>query len=104
MQHNGIPTITDVCWADEKSYSFCFKGAPHHSIVAVSTVGIMRKGEERLVFRKGFDRMMEVLEPTRVIFNGEMPEEFIAEYRSSTSFKAYPCWTRMMKEQTNGTR
>ncbi|PLS27300.1 DUF4417 domain-containing protein [Bifidobacterium parmae] len=107
MQRNGIPTITDVCWADKDTYGFCFKGAPHHSIVSVSTVGIMNKLDEQLVFRRGFDRMMQILEPTRVIFNGAMPEEFVAEYRSTTAFKAYPCWTRMMKElkeDSNGTR
>lgn len=104
LQRNGIPVITDVCWADESSYEFCFKGAPHHSIIAVSTVGIMNKVEEYRAFHKGFDRMMEILEPSRVIFNGVMPEEFISPYSSTTSFKAYPCWTRMMKENAHGTR
>ncbi|WP_165775785.1 DUF4417 domain-containing protein [Bifidobacterium scaligerum] len=104
MQRNGIPVITDVCWADEPSYKFCFKGAPRRNIISISTVGIMTKTEERVVFRKGLDKMMEILEPTRVVVNGEMPEEFIEQYQSTTVFKAYPCWTRMMKEAANGSR
>ena len=77
-QSLGIDVIPDVVWGDKKSFAYCFDGIPKHSTVAVSTVGVTRdsdwNGETDNLFRAGYDEMMKRLEPTAVIFYGDMME------------------------------
>lgn len=77
-QSLGIDVIPDVIWGEEKSYEFCFDGLPKHSTVAVSSVGVKRddmwNGKEDNLFLKGYNEMMRRLEPTAVLFYGDMIE------------------------------
>ena len=41
-QRLGIKVIPTISWSDEKSFEYCFKGVEEGSIVAVSTVGVLR--------------------------------------------------------------
>lgn len=70
----GIPIIPDVVWGDEESYKFCFLGLPKHSTVAVSTVGVTNdddwNNKADSLFVKGYNEMMNRLEPTTVILYG----------------------------------
>ena len=59
-----IPTIS---WSDERSFEWCFDGEPHNSVVSVSTIGIMRTKETQKAFTKGYDKMLEVVEPTQIL-------------------------------------
>lgn len=75
-QENGIAVIPTVSWSDERSYSFCFKGIPKNSAVAISTVGT-RNPEVREHFIRGFMEMLRQLKPCTLIVYGEhMPLEF----------------------------
>lgn len=66
-QSMGLCVIPTVTWADEDSYSFCFDGITKHSSVAVSTVGCKKSKPS---FLKGYDKMLEVIEPEMVICYG----------------------------------
>ena len=70
----GLDIIPDVVWGDEESYKFCFLGIPKHSTVAVSTVGVTNDAEwnnkDNNLFLKGYEEMMNRLEPTTVILYG----------------------------------
>ncbi|MBR6364569.1 MAG: DUF4417 domain-containing protein, partial [Lachnospiraceae bacterium] len=35
---NGIPVINNVRWGTEETWSYCFDGIPHNSIVSIGTV------------------------------------------------------------------
>lgn len=75
-QENNIDVIPNVTWTDEASYEYCFLGIPKHSTVAIGTVGINSKAKKE-EFKKGFEKMIEVLEPKTLIVYGEtMPVEF----------------------------
>ena len=75
-QSLGIDVIPDVVWGTRDSFQFCFDGIPKHSTVAVSTVGVKRdkdwNNETSSLFRDGYNEMLERLEPTAVMFYGDM--------------------------------
>ena len=77
-QSLGIDVIPDVVWGEKKSFDFCFDGIPKHSTVAVSTVGVKRdkewNNETASLFRDGYNEMLKRLEPTTILFYGDMIE------------------------------
>ena len=77
-----IPTVS---WAQPSSYRFCFDGIEKHCIVAVGMIGCKH---ERVAFMRGYNTMMEIIEPEAVICLGvpfpEMSGNIIAvDYLSS---------------------
>ena len=73
-QTNGIEVIPNVSWSDEFSFSYCFDGLPKNSTLAVSSVGCMKNPKALLNFCKGFEAMMDSLQPRQVIVFGQLPE------------------------------
>ena len=77
-QSLGLDVIPDVVWGEKKSFDFCFDGIPKHSTVAVSTVGVKRDKDWNnatdSLFRDGYNAMLERLEPTTILFYGDMIE------------------------------
>ena len=75
-QSMGIDVIPDVIWGRKDSYDFCFEGIPKHSTVAISTVGVKRdkewNNEKDSLFRDGYNEMLKRLEPTTILFYGDM--------------------------------
>jgi len=75
-QSLGIDVIPDVVWGTKESFDFCFDGIPKHSTVAVSTVGVKRdkdwNNETDSLFREGYNEMLKRLEPTTILFYGDM--------------------------------
>lgn len=60
-----IPTVT---WADERTYDICFNYIEKGSIVAISTVGIIRNKE---LFLKGFNEMIKRIKPSLILVRGK---------------------------------
>ena len=75
MQEIGCLVYPTVTWSDERSLEWCFEGEPSHSTVCVSSVGMMKKKEDRILFMRGYDKMLEVLEPETILFYGSIPKE-----------------------------
>lgn len=73
-QDNGIIVIPNVTWSDENSFDWCFDGLPQNSTLAVSSVGCTKNTKALLNFCKGFVEMEKRLNPTNIIFYGEVPE------------------------------
>lgn len=73
-QKNGMTVIPTINWSDENSYKWCFDGEPLHSIVAVSSVGTQAEKTSKFLFAKGFYTMLERLEPSMVLFYGDIPK------------------------------
>lgn len=89
-QSLGIDVIPDVVWGEKKSFKFCFDGIPKHSTVAVSTVGVKRdkewNNETDSLFRDGYNEMLKRLEPTTILFYGDMIEGLEGNIIRSPSF------------------
>ena len=75
MQDIGCTVYPTVTWSDERSLAWCFDGEPRHSTVCVSSVGTMKKKEDRVLFMQGYERMLEILEPETILFYGPVPKE-----------------------------
>ena len=72
---HGINVIPTICWSDQDSFEWCFDGEPAHSVVAVSTVGTQRSKGTKQKFLDGYFEMVDRLQPTQIIFYGNVPEE-----------------------------
>ena len=75
MQANCICTIPTVCWSNVNSFEWCFCGIPRNSTIAVSSTGTQKSKETKVKFLKGYMKMLEVLEPTKIIFFDDVPQE-----------------------------
>lgn len=70
-QRCGIDVIPTLQWSDERSFDFAFRGLPEESVVAVSTVGVMRSKSAIKLFRQGMHRALCELRPRTVIMYGK---------------------------------
>lgn len=75
MQSIGCRVYPTITWSDARSLEWCFDGEPFRSTVCVSNVGMQKNKGNRKLFLDGWFRMMEVLEPETIIFNGKVPGE-----------------------------
>lgn len=74
MQSLGMRVYFSVMWTgDDSSFDWCFEGAPVGGCVAVSAVGTQRFW--RREFMRGYDAMLERLQPETIIFYGPVPKE-----------------------------
>lgn len=86
----GIPVIPNIRWTNEKSYSFCFLGIPKNYIVSISTHGCCKTKEQKVLFRNGLSKMLEVLEPADVIVHGFMPKIVFDGFEKRARFHRFP--------------
>lgn len=75
MELFGIKVIPTVGWSDKESFKWCFDGEPRKSIVAVSSIGTQKDKESKQLFLEGYNKMLEVLKPTKILFWGNIPNE-----------------------------
>lgn len=69
-----MKVIPVACWSDRRSFDFCFDGMPKNSLIAVSSVGVCRNKEAKENFTVGYEKMIETLEPTQILWYGrELP-------------------------------
>lgn len=74
-QRFGCKVIPSIGWIDRDSYSWCFSGEPEGGTVAVSSVGVMKNRDARKLFVDGYREMMTRLQPDKIIFFGDVPDE-----------------------------
>lgn len=86
----GIPVIPNIRWTNEKSYEFCFSGIPKSYIVSISTHGCCKTEQQKLIFKNGLSKMLEVLKPTDVIVHGYMPKTIFEDFKNLTRFHRFP--------------
>ena len=84
-QSKGLLVIPTISWSNAQSYSFCFDGVEKGSVVAVGMIGCKH---EKLGFMRGYNAMLERIEPSVIIYFGspfkEMKGNVIAvDYLSS---------------------
>ena len=66
-QKAGINVIPTVCWSDEKSFEYCFKGIAKNSIVSVSSIGMLADWQISY-FMEGYNAMIQELNPSKILF------------------------------------
>lgn len=75
LQENGIHVIPTVCWSSRESFEWCFDGEPVGGTVAVSSVGCCRDRQVKKLFLEGYHEMLLRLEPEKILFYGQVPDE-----------------------------
>lgn len=84
-QSKGLTVIPTVSWGLAQSFDFCFDGIERNSTVALGMVGCKRS---KLNFMRGYEVMLEKLQPESIIcFGAPFPEMqgnlFTVDYRES---------------------
>lgn len=87
MQYHGIKVIPTISWSDEKSFKWCFDGEPTQGTVSVSAVGTQMNNKSKYLFMQGYREMIKRLEPTTIIFYGNIPEECTGNIVRINSFQ-----------------
>lgn len=67
-QDSGLTVIPTVSWAQPSSFRFCFDGIEKNSVVAVGMIGCKH---ERVSFMRGYNAMLDSIEPEAIICFGE---------------------------------
>lgn len=66
-QAHGLTVYPTVSWGLAPTYDFCFDGVEKNAVVAVGMIGCKRN---KLMFMRGYDAMLERLEPQAIICFG----------------------------------
>ena len=69
-QKQEIKVIPTISWADDDTYSFCFKGIPKGSIVSISTVGVIKNIKATELWKKGVNEMIKQIKPSKILIYG----------------------------------
>lgn len=85
-QAHGLTVVPSVTWSDVRSFSYCFSGLEHGSVVAISTVGCCSPFEGRSAFMRGFEALVTHVAPRLVLCIGT---PFIEMYDANTSILAW---------------
>ena len=94
-QSNGINVIPTVSWSDEHSFDFCFNGILKNSVVAISNIGC-RTEDDKLIFDLGFNEMIKMLEPSKIIF--QCNKKNASSYKNSNIVFIDSYWERKRKQ------
>lgn len=71
-QEHGLTVIPTISWSTPTSFAFCFDGVEKNSIVAIGMIGCK---QERLAFMRGYNAMLEHIQPEAIIcFGSPFPE------------------------------
>ena len=74
-QRVGMTVVPTVGWIGKDSFSWCFDGEPEGGTVAVSSEGTQKNPESRKLFLDGYKEMLVRLQPEKIIFFGDVPNE-----------------------------
>ena len=80
LQENGIKVIPNIRFGDRRTYRICCDGIQKHCVVAVGTHGNLKLLEDREIFLKGLDIIVNRLEPTVIVVYGAAPEKYFKKY------------------------
>ena len=84
-QSKGLSVIPTISWSTPRSYDFCFDGVEQNAPVAIGMIGCKRN---HLTFMRGYNAMLERLNPSIIICFGlpfpDMEGNIISvDYRNS---------------------
>ena len=89
-QQHGVRMIANVSWSNPASFSYAFLGIPKHSVIGINCSGIVSNDAAKYLWRKGYEKAIELLEPLLIIRYGDrMPgeREDISVYFDNSNLK-----------------
>ena len=97
LQEKGVDVIPTIAWGDHDSFSWCFDGEPVGGCVAVSSVGTQQSKESRKLFLEGYKEMISRLNPSEILFYGNVPDGCSGNIIQIKSFQE-----RLKEDKKNG--
>ena len=71
-QSKGLSVIPTISWGLAQSFDFCFDGVENNGIVAIGMIGCKK---DRLRFMRGYNALLERVNPKQIIcFGTPFPE------------------------------
>lgn len=97
FQKHGIPVIPNVRWGTSETWSYCFDGIPLNGIIAIGVVASgIHKNENRLYFKNGLMKAIELLKPQTIIIYGSDNYDLFDEIRNQgIKIVAFPSKTSL---------
>lgn len=71
-QSKGLTVIPTISWSNAQSYPFCFDGVENNAVISVGMIGCK---SNKLGFLRGYDKMLEKINPLAIICYGKPFEE-----------------------------
>jgi hypothetical protein len=72
---NGIPVIANYRHGTEETFDFCLDGIPENAFVCISTLGSLKKIENRKRIKVGLEQLVKMKKPKGVIVYGAAPKD-----------------------------
>lgn len=99
-QRAGLQVIPTAQWSDERSFEFCFDGAPIGGVHAVSTVGVLHRSQRASgvpeAFELGLRALVERCRPDILLCYGErLPEGILPE---GLEVRVYQPWQARLRD------
>ncbi len=82
-QDKGFKVIPTIEWGQENTFDFCFDGIEKGSVVAVSTY---RREKYEKEYMKGYNKMMEIIQPSAIICYGQVFNEMTGNIKCIQPF------------------
>lgn len=106
-QRNGVHSIPNVRWADDRTFEISCLGVPRCSTIAIGSLGCLRDRDNRRWFIEGLRYVVDRLEPTTIVVYGSTPNGIFGQYeqRGIRILRfASKCERAHSKRVENGTR
>jgi len=81
LQSKGIQIIPNIRFGDERTYQLCCDGIEKHSVISIGSHGTIKNRQDRYIFFKGLDVVINFLEPSTVIIYGAAPIIYFQKYQ-----------------------
>ncbi len=75
LYENGVEIIPNVRWGDERTFALSVLGVEQNKTIAVGTHGCIKTIEEKQMFIRGFDYVVQALKPKNIVVYGRMPDK-----------------------------
>ena len=83
LQINGINVIPNIRFGDRRTYRICCDGIAKHCVIAVGSLGNIKRKADREIFLKGFDFIVKYLNPSVVIIYGSAPHKYFQKFEEA---------------------
>ncbi|MBQ3634717.1 MAG: DUF4417 domain-containing protein [Bacteroidales bacterium] len=70
-QKSGVRVVVNATWSDTNSLAYCFEGLPTGCMIAISSMGIKGNPYSIYLWKQGYARALECLQPTHIIRYGD---------------------------------
>lgn len=106
FQSRGLHVIPTIRWSMKSDYDYCFAGIPKGETVVVSNHGCWRSQDDKYFFMHGFEEMLTVLSPARVILHGSQLSGSIERLQPECEIEFFEPEVRLAKQSRsrNGRR